>query len=134
MVPSPLDELNERLIVIEELAARTYGTNDIEHLLYDLLQFLKKNPGAQPEFEEALNALLDRDPIGAYEVIGFTMHALRWKVVKAHVEAVRNRDVGTSAIRAAMRRSNYDRLLTAFTDNWEDRDLYEYYRNPEMFQ
>lgn len=134
MASDPVRELRERISVIEEVAGRTYGTNDIEPMLYDLLRFLRSHPESRADFEAVLIELLDRDPLGAFEIIGFTMHDLRWGRIKQHVEIVRDRPVEPSPIRAEMRRSNYDRLLTAFEDDWDDTDLFEYYQNPEMFE
>jgi hypothetical protein len=127
-------ELQERLAVIEREAAATFGTNEIEHLLYDLLKFLQRNLEKRAEFEPILFDLLERNPDGTSEIISFTMHSLRWESVKDYVEQVRDRDVEPSPPRAELRRRNYDRLLTSFDDDWDEADLYEYYRTPEMFE
>lgn len=126
---STVDDLRYRLAAIEQLAEQTYGTNEIEHLLVDLLRFLESHPESRHDFEEVMRTFLLRNSAGAYETIGFTMRTLRWAAMEQCVSEVRDHAQDLSAARAEMWRSNYDRLLSAFADEWDDSDLYDYYRD-----
>ena len=97
------------------------GVGQIEHLLVDLVAFLKSGRIHRSVAAEFLIALIDPWP-GAPEVLEFTMRDLQWPEVKgalqAHVASgsdFRTRDMAAS-------------VLQVFEAEWPGAEIYRTYR------
>lgn len=117
------EELRDRLAVIAMATEHFVGVNQIEHLLVDLVAFLKSGRVERAAAADALIALIEPWP-GAPEVLEFTMRELQWPEVKAALEThvasesdFRTRDLAAS-------------VLQVFEDDWPGGEIYRTYRGP----
>ena len=123
MIPMlPVEEMKQKLAAIESLALITYGANEIEHLLADLLEFIGDHLSCRDEFEYVLVDMLDRGPEGMVMTMEFLMHTLKWPMIEAELQ---RRLTVTSNWND---RRVLERILAAFSDGWEDGDIYDRYR------
>ncbi|MFF4832537.1 hypothetical protein [Streptomyces sp. NPDC001315] len=104
-----LDQRKSTLVadpVLAELAARVAAAPD-------------------PESDEVKRALLyaldSRELSGAAEVVQYFAHRFRWAWLRGEVEQ-RYLDCLTQVNRRLIR--HYERMLEAFSSDWEDRDLF----------
>lgn len=74
------------------------------------------------EFEQYIISILDDPREGVVEVVSYTMHEMRWEVVRSEV-ASRLSD----SLRDVSYRRLYEAILDSFSDSWRDRDLYARY-------
>jgi hypothetical protein len=118
----PVEEMKQKLAAIESLALITYGANEIEHLLADLLEFIGDHLSCRDEFEFVLVDMLDRGPEGMVMTMEFLMHTLKWPMIEAELQ---RRLTVTSNWND---RRVLERILAAFSDGWEDGDIYDRYR------
>lgn len=118
----PVEEMKQKLAAIESLALITYGANEIEHLLADLLEFIGDHLSCRDEFEYVLVDMLDRGPEGMVMTMEFLMHTLKWPMIEAELQ---RRLTVTSNWND---RRVLERILAAFSDGWEDGDIYDRYR------
>ena|ERR1022692_1187820 len=117
----PIDKMKEKLAEIEAAAAITYGANDIEPMLVELLTLIRGHPAERAGFEDLFIDLIRRSPDGTVMILEFSMHTLRWEAVRKELESLR-----TNTEDFNIRRS-VDRVLEAFNDDWADADIYEFY-------
>ena len=100
----------------------TYGTNELEDLLLDLLEFVKNHPEERDNLVEGFLQLVDQRDKGPFEILVFCMRELRWTAVRDRVAAkIRGSDdprVGNAL----------GKVLAVYEDEWPDADLYDYYR------
>lgn len=117
----PVQELRDRLAVIGVAVQAFVGVGEIEHLLVDLLTFLKSG---RIDREAAAGVLIEQiDPWpGAPEVLEFTMRDLRWVEVRDALEShvaggcdFRTRDMARS-------------VLAVFEAEWPGGEIYRTYR------
>lgn len=118
---NPTQELQDRLAVLRVATEHFVGVGEIEHLLVDLLSFLKSGRIDRAVASEALIGLIEPWP-GAPEVLEFTMRDLRWSEVKAALEAhvasdanFRTRDMAVA-------------VLQVFEEDWPGGQIYRTYR------
>lgn len=126
MSQAPYDsvqELEDRLAVIAVAAQAFVGVGEIEHLLIDLVAFLKSG---RIERQAAVAVLIEQiDPWpGAPEVLEFTMRDLRWAEVR---DALESHVASESDFRTKeMART----VLEAFDERWPGGEIYRTYRSP----
>ena len=115
-------ELSDRLAVIAVAMENFVGVNRVEHLLVDLLLFLKSDRIGREDAAGSLIALVEPWP-GAPEVIEFTMRDLQWPEVRhaleAHVSSdadFRTRDMASS-------------VLEVYEERWPAGEIYRTYRS-----
>lgn len=97
------------------------GLNEIEPVLVDILFLAKKNPVHESELKSAFLELVHLKEMPV-EILEFCMHDLRWPEIRQEVEKV----IAASA--DPRERSALERVLSAYAEDWEDLDLYKYYR------
>ena len=117
------EELRDRLAVIAMATESFVGVNLIEHLLVDLVAFLKSGRVARAAASDALIGLIEPWP-GAPEVLEFTMRELRWPEVKSALEA---HVASESDFRTRDLASN---VLQVYEDDWPGGEIYRTYRDP----
>ena len=115
-------ELRDRLAVIALATEHFVGVDQIEHLLIDLVAFLKSGRVERVAASEALIGLIEPWP-GAPEVLEFAMRELRWLEVRDALEAhvgsdsdFRTRDMAAS-------------VLQVYEDDWPGGEIYRTYRS-----
>lgn len=115
------EELRDRLAIIAMATEHFVGVNQIEHLLVDLLAFLKSGRVERADASDALIGLIEPWP-GAPEVLEFTMRELQWSEVKAALERhvasesdFRTRDLAAN-------------VLQVYEDHWPGGEIYRTYR------
>jgi len=115
------EELGDRLAVIAVATENFVGVNQIEHLLIDLLAFLKSGRVERADASEALIGLIEPWP-GAPEVLEFTMRELQWPEVKAALErhVASESDFRTREMAAS--------VLQVYEDDWPGGEIYWTYR------
>ena len=118
-----VDELKARLQEASLAVERGISTTDFERAFLDVLRFVKAHPDCREECESAfVNALAGGSQV-PWELVQFCMRELRWPRVRE--EALRIADETTDIrVKAIMRD-----IAAAYEEEWEDADLYEYYRN-----
>lgn len=122
MTPSA-PELAEALVQRIEYEAETnIGVETYESLLLELLTILASTPDERGRHITLLLPLVKDWPWGAVETLEFTMRQLRWPEIKEALEVsavsdpnFRHRDLAK-------------RALAVFEDEWEDGEIYTYYR------
>jgi hypothetical protein len=98
----------------------TSGADELEPALLDILNFVKAHIESRSVLEDAFIEL-SRSKGVPVEILEFCMHELRWSKVRDEVEsAIR----GSTDLRE---QQALERVLTAYSDDWEDADLYAYY-------
>jgi hypothetical protein len=117
------EELRDRLAVIAMATENFVGVNQVEHLLVDLVAFLKSGRVERAAAAEALIGLIEPWP-GAPEVLEFTMRVLQWPEVRVALEehvasesGFRTRDLAAS-------------VLQVCEDGWPGGEIYRTYRGP----
>jgi hypothetical protein len=118
------DKLRQHIATIEQISRVTYSYRDIEQHLIDLLRFLEFNMNWRADLEPVLIEIIDTSPDGVVQILEFTMHTLRWDGVQRALENLRDTTPSWNEKRSA------ERILEAWDDDWEDADLYDYYRTP----
>ena len=119
------DELRQYIATIERISRVTYSYSDIEQQLIDLLRFLESNMNWRADLEPVLMEIVGTSPDGVVQILEFTMHTLRWDGVHRALENLRDTTPNWNEKRTA------ERILEAWEDDWEDADLYDYYRTPD---
>jgi hypothetical protein len=99
---------------------KTYGVNEIEHHLLDILQFVKKHPTDKNDFIECFVTLLQENS-GPLEIVEFCMRELQWQEIKEVAEQMQRKSKDIR-LRDAMQR-----IIDVYSENWDDADLYKYY-------
>ncbi|MGC4944425.1 hypothetical protein [Kribbella sp. DT2] len=78
------------------------------------------HPEAREDFERILLAIVRNLTIGgATELISFTMHELRWPIVKDEIELQLN-----NTTRNVSDRRLHEAMLDSFSNSWRDSDMY----------
>lgn len=117
-----VEEMRQKLADIEALAAVTYGANEIEHLLTDRLKLVVDHPESRGEFERQFIDMLIRSPDGTVMTMEFVMHALRWEAIRVELQRLLAVTTNWNDQRVL------ERILAVFDEDWEDADVYDYYR------
>jgi hypothetical protein len=86
------------------------------------LKFVVDHPESRGEFEHQFINMLIRSPDGTVMRIEFVMHTLRWEAIPVELQrllAIRTNRNDQRVI---------ERILAAFDEDWDDADVYDYYR------
>lgn len=125
--PAPALEpvLTDAIASVLWAAERYPGVNSYEHRLLDLLELLQSRRLERSVAVRPLVALLEEWPLGALEIVEYTMRELRWPEIReALVEHVRTAvDFRT--------RKQAERALLVYEETWSDGDIYVRYRPAE---
>lgn len=116
------DELRAKMASIEQTARATYSNSDLEPGLLDLLTYLRTNEEAKEELEVTLLEGLDSAPESIIQILGFTMHELRWSGIH---DALERETAATSKFGP---KRSLERMLSAYDENWDEACTYDYYR------
>lgn len=97
------------------------SSTQYEPYLQRVLAYVKAHPSLRAEFSDAFVQMLANSSKGPWELIAFCMHDLRWSEVQTAAidEQQRDSDHRVKTIMA--------NVIDAFSDNWGDADLYNYY-------
>lgn len=121
---NPSEGVEASLDVLFQAAERACdagaSTTDFEPEFVRLLEFIKQHPvchrKAERRFLEALST-----PSLSWELVTFCMHSLR-------MQAVRDEACRLIAENKDPRRIWLTHVIDSFSDDWEDAEMYEYYR------
>jgi len=110
----------ELVLVTQNAWNETYGVNEIEHHLLDILEFVKKYPGDKDNFIKGFVTLLQENR-GPFEIVEFCMRELQWLEVKEATEQIqrKSRDIRVQNV--------MQRIIDVYSEKWNDADLYKYY-------
>ena len=106
---------------VKEKEARTYGVNEIEKELLNVLNFIKEHNTSKKEFEIFLIKIVKGIELYPLEIIIFCMRELQWQEIK---NVALNEKNNTNDGRVI---SSMNHILEACGADWEDADMYEYY-------
>lgn len=87
-----------------------------------ILNYVKSNERYNEEFKRCFVDIVRNIDLASWEIVLFCMRELRWKevydVVNEQID--KSKSIGIKSI--------MESILKVFDDDWEDSDLYEYYR------
>ncbi|GAA2445255.1 hypothetical protein [Agromyces soli] len=120
--------LTEAISSVLWAAERYPGVNSYENRLLDLLELLQSGLLERSVAVQSFVALLEEWPLGALEILEYTMRELRWPEIReALVEHARTApDFRT--------REQAERALLVYEEIWSDGDVYVRYRPAEAQQ
>jgi hypothetical protein len=111
--------------LFEKASARVLQVNSLADAEAEIVTFLKcvQEHPEQRQFivDLFINAVLGR--MGAWEVVQFCLHTLRWPEMQKFIH---DQWLNESKERGARTSKVWEQLLAAFEDNWEDA---EFFRN-----
>ena len=116
------DQLRAKMGSIEQTARATYSNSDVEPQLLDLLAYLRANAQSREELEAVLIEGLDSAQESIIQIIGFTMHELRWSGI---YDALQQEKAATTKFGP---KRSLERMLSAYEDEWDEAYTYDYYR------
>jgi hypothetical protein len=99
----------------------TYGVNEIEKELLDVLNYIKIYKKGEEEIKAFLIKIVKGEEIYPLEIIIFCMRELQWLEIK---EAAIEEKTKTHDWRII---SSMNHILEVYENNWECADMYEYY-------
>lgn len=128
----PEDFGRELQVITDEAllaAERSPDARDQEPFLIRLVQLIHEHPAHRTMAEEQLIALSLRmastpPPLGAVELLAYTVHQVELQGVIAVLEGLRAVEGERPIGRAWERARRFERVLAARHRDWEDRDLY----------
>lgn len=88
-----------------------------EPIYEQILRLVEEEPQHRGALCEVLNDLLARSA-GPIELVEYVAHALRWPELKLAIQRL------LAETQDQRQREALDRLLTAFNDDWDQRDIY----------
>ncbi|WP_199441409.1 hypothetical protein [Umezawaea beigongshangensis] len=80
------------------------------------------NPDQRSLFEEEFRGLIHSENFGMLEIVQYSVHVLRWPSVRSAVEFARYE------VSDGRRQYVLMRVLEAFDDDWEEREVFERFR------
>ncbi len=99
----------------------TFGTDELELDLLEILFFVKKNPGYRKDFARGFINIVNDYKYGPLEIVIFCMRDLRWEDVKK-AASERQMSCEDPRIKSAMQE-----VLDVYKSVWTNADLYKYY-------
>lgn len=99
----------------------TYGSEEIEPKLLDILNFVKANLDKRNILSQCFIDIINDYRNGPLEIVIFSMRELKWNEVK-NAALNRKKISGDPRVWSAM-----DDVLAVYKDKWEDAELYKYY-------
>ena len=115
------DQFWKLVAITQDVWNNTYGTNELEPYLLDILQFVKKHITEKDDLVKCFIILL-KESCGPLEIVVFCMRELQWMEVKNAVEQIMRKAPKDIRLLNAMQQ-----VLDVYSEKWEDRDLYQYY-------
>ncbi len=118
-----IDAFNKLAFIVKNKWEITYGTNEIEPELLNILDFVKKNIAYRMEIANCFIDIINDYTKGPLEIVVFCMRELQWQEVK---EAAGSRQISHKdpRVKFAMQK-----ILDVYEREWNDADLYHYYSN-----
>jgi hypothetical protein len=125
MTSDNVAEILEGLFSEAEIACdRGFSTVDFEPAFVRLLEFINEHPQCKVVAERRfLVGMVDASL--CWELISFCMHSLKFEAVKEEA----NRLIDPRRPRGWGPLSS---IVASFDDDWEDADMYDYYRRPKV--
>lgn len=106
---------------VKEKEKVTYGVNEIEKELLEVLNYIKINKSQEDAIKKFLIKIVKGVEVYPLEIIIFCMRELQWLEIKevALVEKTKTHDWRII--------SSMNHILEVYEDEWENADMYEYY-------
>ena len=93
------------------------SASEFENFYVDVLNYINENIEYKQEFIDILKDFM----LDTFELVAFCMYELRWEEIK--VEAEIQRDLNEDW----RNKTCYIKIISAFRDDWNCRDMYQYY-------
>ncbi|MEU9488964.1 hypothetical protein AB0D83_35920 [Streptomyces decoyicus] len=106
---------------VSSILDETYSTLAADPLLADLAKLVSRDPQSSGVKLAILQVLDSRELSASAEVLQYFAHRFRWSWLQSEVES---RRLESSTRRDQKAARHYERVLEAFADEWEDRDLF----------
>lgn len=120
--------MNDVKIIFQKMAMitqkkweNTYGSEELEPELLDILNFVKANPNKRNVLSQCFIDIVNDYRNGPLEIVVFSMRELQWDEVKDAASS-RMQISDDPRVQSAM-----NDVLAVYKDEWEDADLYKYY-------
>jgi hypothetical protein len=97
------------------------GMPNIEAHCYAIVKIACECTPQRPEICAAFQRILTEPDAGAWEVLMLSMHLLRWPEMKEWFEKKHRECITANDWRGE---PVYRAILDAFSDDWDDRDMY----------
>jgi hypothetical protein len=97
------------------------SSKDIEPYFSKVLEFIESHPELNAEFKYFFTRMILLNDAIPVELVAFCMHKLRWTEIRTAAEN-RCDSATTPGLRAAMAD-----VISAYSDDWSDADLYSFY-------
>jgi hypothetical protein len=117
----------EMAMIAQKKCENTYGSEELEPELLDILNFVKANLNKRNVLSQCFIDIVNDYRNGPLEIVIFSMRELQWDEVK-DAALSRKQISDDPRVQSAM-----NDVLAVYKDEWEDADLYKYYskeRNP----
>jgi len=107
--------------LVKEKEKITYGVNEIEKELLDVLNYIKADREDEKEIKQFLIKIVRGLEFYPLEIIIFCMRELQWIEIKEAAIDEKSKTNDWRVIRAM------NNIIAVYKTDWEDADLYEYY-------
>ena len=124
---SPIEELY-RLALAAELKTRSEdwrGSPDMEPFCLRIVELARAHPELRSGFILGFQRIVRERGLGDWEIIILCMHLLRWPEIKAWAEEQHRTCIAEQDWRGD---SVYRCILEAFEDDWDERQIFAYFR------
>jgi hypothetical protein len=126
-----LNEFETLIDRVAKLANPTLGEDELEPLYEEVLSFLEAHAAHKAELSQCLIHIMAEYRFGREKdktilpstAIAYSMHVLRWSEVFEFAEQA-NRAFYATKMATLM-----TDIMEAFTDDWDDRDLYKRFQD-----
>lgn len=112
-------------MIVQKKWENTYGSEEIESELLDILSFVKTNLNERNELSKCFIEIVNDYRNGPLEIVIFSMRELKWDEVR---NAALNRKLISDDPRVW---SAMNDVLAVYEDEWEDAELYKYYSSED---
>jgi hypothetical protein len=106
---------------VKKREAITYGVNEIEKELLNILNFIKEHKLYEKEYKNFLIEIVRGLKLYPLQIIIFCMRELQWEEIKNAAISEKNNTNDWRII------SSMNDILQVYETEWEDADMYQYY-------
>jgi hypothetical protein len=107
--------------IVREKESKTFGANEIENELLDVLNFIKSNKEIEGEMKLFFVKIIEERKDYPIALITFCIRELQWPEIKEATISERNKTDDWRII------SLFNDILKVYEDEWDDAEFYEYY-------
>lgn len=123
-----LDTLKVLCFNVQKKWEISYGVNEIEDLLLQVLNFLKANSENYLEFSNYFVDRLQRKEQFPLEIMIFAMRELQWPEIKQAAISEKEKTDDWRIISAM------NDIISVYEEDWEGVDMYEYYMKKKIIK